>query len=362
MEKLKNFRDKSLERKGSASKQHSPEDEVYSWIGGAFLHSHFRLDDLVDEKSPQEITPEMAMYLKRYKDGSFSLRAISTYLEEIFGETTLIADTQHPSYVLDENYDNLEDTDKVRFFNSNAKEETVDLLTECILQRAKVIREAKLTNILTGVEADILSDHGSLTVHDEGLSQLDYVTASFHSSIWHAAGYQTLSKTGAIDMYHYVVENPNVDVISHPTFYIPTEVKAKMSSEDWRELLGNMRDRKVAFEINLDSTNLLYTKGGSLDRDIVLLAAKIGTPLVIGFDFHYISDWGGYPSPSLLLSEDDARRLFKEHAENGSVSRLLARVLGNLYALKEMGLRPHNIKNASEKHFLEWLQGKNIPQ
>lgn len=339
------------------------EGKAFDWTGGAFVHNHFRLDDLVNEKSPSEITPEMAKYMRMYKDGSFSLRAITAYLEEVFGEKMLITDTQHPSYVLDENYDNLKDEEKVQFFNKNVREQTVDLLTKCILERMKIIRNTHdLSHVLSGVEADIMSPRGELTVHDEGLSQLDFVTASFHSSIWHAAGHQGPDKTTSIDMYHYVVENQNVDMISHPTFYVPHEVKAKMSSQDWSELLKNMKENKVAFEISLDSTNLVYSKGGTLDRDIVSEALKVGTPLIIGFDFHYISDWGGYPSPALLLDPDEAKRLFREHVENGSVSRLLARVLGNIYALEQMGLQPHNILNSSKDKFLQWLEKRNAPK
>lgn len=334
--------------------------KAFEWAGGAFVHNHSRLDDLVNEKSPNEITPEMARYMKMYKDGSFSLRAITTYLEGVFGEKMLITDTQHPSYVLDENYDNLTDEEKVQFFNKNVREQTVDLLTKCIVERMKIIRNTDdLSHVLSGVEADIMSDRGDLTVHDEGLSQLDFVTASFHSSIWHAAGHESPDKTTSIDLYHYVVENQNVDMISHPTFYVPSEVKAKMSSQDWSELLKNMKEKQVAFEINLDSTNLVYSKGKNLDRDVISQALKIETPLIIGFDFHNISDWGGYPSPDLLLDPDEARRLFREHVANGSISKLLARVLGNIYALEEMGLQPHDILNSSKDTFLQWLAKRN---
>lgn len=336
------------------------EKNVFEWTGGAFVHNHARVDDLVNEKTPDELTPEMAMFLKRYTDGSFSLRAITTYLLELFGEKMLVTDTQHPSYVLDENYEHFTDSEKVRFFNPEAREKAVDLMTRCIIERMKLIRKsADLSHVLSGVEADITSGRGGLTVHDEGLSQLDFVMASFHSSIWHAAGHESPSSTASIDMYHYVVENQNVDALAHPTYYIPEDVKAKMTSQDWSELLQNMKEKQVAFEINLDSTNLVYDKQKSLDRDIILQALKVETPLVIGFDFHYISDWGGYPSPSLVLGEEEARRLFQEHVKNGSVDRLLARVLGNINALSQMGLRPHDILNSSKDKFVEWLLKKN---
>lgn len=339
----------------------SMEDRIFTWTGGAFVHNHFRLDDLVNEKQPNEISPDMAMYMRRYTDGSFSLRAITTYLNEMFGEDMLITDTQHPSYVLHENYDDLEDADKVQFYKEEVREKTVDLLSECILERMRVVKEAKdLPHILTGVEADIFSSDGELNVRNEALKQLDFVTASFHSSIWHAAGHETIKKSSKfIDMYHYVVENQNVDMLSHPTVYVPDDIKRKMSAKDWSELLKNMKEQHVAYEISLDSVNLAYNGGKSLDRNILLEALKIGTPLVIGFDFHYLSDWGVSPSPKLILDPDEARKLFQEHVSNGSASKLLARILGNMQALEQMGIKPHDILNSSKDKFLQWLLERN---
>lgn len=333
------------------------QNEVFDWVGGAFVHNHFRIDDLVAQLRPDKITEEMATYMNRYRDGSFSLGAISTYLENIFGQNILITDTQHPSYVLSEDYDNLEDEDKIQFFNKEVQEATVDLLTQCILERKRVIRQfSNLSHVLNGVEVDILSPNGGLTVRDEALSQLDYVTASFHSSIYYAAGNESPKTTGAMNMYNHVVANPNVDAISHPTFYLPQQEKLIMTPTDWSELFVNMSKNKVAFEINLDSTNLVYDRDGTnLDRNLLMHALKAGVPLVIGFDFHYIADWGGFPSPLLLINEDEIKIIIKEHHENGTISRLLARVLGNMYALKQMGIEPSNIVNSNDKLFKNWL-------
>lgn len=337
------------------------EKKINEWSGGAFVHNHFRIDDILNEQPPSEIPPEISKYMRRYTDGSFSLKAITAYLDEVFGEKMLITDTQHPSYVLDDNYDDLEDADKVKFFNSSVREKTVDLLTQCILNRADIVKKhANLPNVLTGVEADILSNRGDLTIKDEALSKLDFVTTSFHSSIWHAAGNEK-AKSGSevIDMYHYVVENPNVDMLSHPTLYVPDEVKKNMTMQDWSELLKHMKEANVAYEINLDSTNLTYTRGKNIDRDVILEAIKIGTPLIIGFDFHYLSDWGVSPSPKLILDPEEARKVFQASVENGSISKLLSRVLGNIHALEEMGVRPHNIVNSSKDKFLQWLSKRN---
>jgi DNA polymerase (family 10) len=63
--------------------------------------------------------------------------------------------------------------------------------------------------LLNGVEVDIKSD-GSLDLPDEVLAGLDIVIASVHSSFQQSMEVMTRRVIGAI-------ENPNVDIIAHPT-------------------------------------------------------------------------------------------------------------------------------------------------
>lgn len=333
------------------------QNEIYEWVGGAFVHNHFRIDALIASLPPELIDSEMKEYMYRYNDGTFSLEAITIYLENIFKQKVLITDTQHPSYVLSADYDDLEDVDKVKFFNKEVVEATVDLLTKCILERRRIINQFEhLSHVLSGVEVDILDAKGTLTVQNVGLASLDYVTASLHSSIWYAAGNEEMNLATCMEMYNHVADNPNVDTISHPTFYLPKDLKLRMKAKDWQELFVHMKSTGVAFEINLDSTKLTYdAEGNNLDRELVIQAMKFGVPIVIGFDFHDIASWGGYPSPKLLVGEAEIRRLFQIHLDNGSIDKLLARVMGNIYALKEMGIKPSNIMNSTQTLFKYWL-------
>lgn len=335
-------------------------DEIYKWVGGAFVHSHNRIDDELDiQKSEGAMEENMADLLYRYTDGSMTLGSITLYLENIFGEVIPLTDTQHPSYVLHPEYDDLPDSAKLKFYNSKAIDKTVELLSECMLERMKVIKRSKhLSHVLTGTEVDILSSKGKLNLTNDTLSQLDYVTCSFHSSIWRAAENPSLSKTSCLDTYQYALENPNVDTLSHPTLYIPKEVKSEMRAEDWNELFQLMSQKQVAFEVNLDSTNLIFNMGYNLDTKLLLSALNHDVPIVIGFDFHYPHDWGCYPSPK-LITQNQASNLFKEHYENGSINRLLARVLGNIYALRQLGLQPDDVLNNSQETFLNWLSKRN---
>ncbi len=77
--------------------------------------------------------------------------------------------------------------------------------------QAKYNKSAKLKNfkILHGCEANILSD-GSVDIKDEVLAKLDYVIAGVHSQF----KMPREKMTGRIIC---AIENPNVDIISHPT-------------------------------------------------------------------------------------------------------------------------------------------------
>jgi DNA polymerase (family 10) len=63
--------------------------------------------------------------------------------------------------------------------------------------------------LLNGVEVDIRAD-GSLDLSDEVLAGLDIVVASVHSSFLQSREVMTRRIIGAI-------ENPNVDIVAHPT-------------------------------------------------------------------------------------------------------------------------------------------------
>lgn len=336
------------------------QQEIYEWTGGAFVHTHTRIEDELTEENTAGLSPDMAEYMHRYNDGSMSLHALTYYLDAIFDKRIPITDTQHPSYILHPEYDDLADADKIRFFRPEVIEATVDLLSECIIERARIVRQATgLQHVYTGVEVDMLSPDGKLSVHDEALAQLDYVTCSYHSSLWRAAGNADPTKNDCLSAYTRALDNPHVDTLSHPTINLPPEAKARMTAADWTELLQHMKQKQVAFEVNLDSTNLILNKGYNLDAALVQHALSEEVPIVIGFDFHYPHDWGCYPSPR-LVQKQDAPGLYAEHLDNGSVSRLLARVLGNIYALRQLGLQPADITNSTPSRFTHWLDSRRV--
>ena len=78
--------------------------------------------------------------------------------------------------------------------------------------------------ILSGSEVDILKD-GTLDIDDEVLAKLDVVLGSIH-------GYFNLPKTEQTRRLEHAMENPNIDIIAHPT--------------------GRIINRREAYELDMD--------------------------------------------------------------------------------------------------------------
>jgi len=89
---------------------------------------------------------------------------------------------------------------------------------------ARLEREGIRFKILKGTECDILKD-GSMDLSDEALSKLDIVGASVHS-------YFNLTEREQTERIKKAMQNPNVDIIFHPT--------------------GRIINRRDAYPVNMD--------------------------------------------------------------------------------------------------------------
>ncbi len=149
-------------------------------------------------------------------------------------------------------------------------------MVEEIQMRTKVIQKIKeSTNsirILNGLEIDILSD-GSLSVPDEALETLDYCIAGIHSG--HRGGKDIITKRLLA-----ALNNPHVDVISHPTNRLLNERES--SEADWDEIFKVAAKEKKLLEINAFPNRL------DLRDDLVRLAKKYGVKFIIDTDAHQI--------------------------------------------------------------------------
>jgi len=75
--------------------------------------------------------------------------------------------------------------------------------------REKLKKQGKNITILHGCEANILRD-GSIDIKDEVLKKLDYVIASVHSLM-------KMDKKEMTARLEKAMQNPNVDIVGHPT-------------------------------------------------------------------------------------------------------------------------------------------------
>jgi len=127
--------------------------------------------------------------------------------------------------------------------------------------------------LLNGVEVDIRAD-GSLDLPDDVLEQLDVVVAAVHSSFLQERGHMTQRIIGAI-------ENPNVDIIAHPTCRKIGE--REPVDVDMEAVFQAAAKFGKALEINSMPERLDL-------RDLhAYRARELGVMLVIGTDSHTVS-------------------------------------------------------------------------
>jgi DNA polymerase (family 10) len=131
--------------------------------------------------------------------------------------------------------------------------------------------------LLRGIEVDIMED-GSLDLPDEILAELDWVVASVHYKLSQPSDELTRRLVKAI-------QNPNVDVIGHPTGRILID-KREPSRFDFNEVSRAAAGEGCALEVNSQSQRLDLI-------DTNCKAAKhAGVKLVISSDSHSPKGFG----------------------------------------------------------------------
>jgi len=125
-------------------------------------------------------------------------------------------------------------------------------------------------HIFSGMEVDIRAD-GSLDIPDELLKELDIVTAAVHSSLNQSQQQMTKRIIGAI-------ENPNVDVLAHPTCRLLPD--REPVAVDMEAILRTAARTNTMLEINGMPSRLDL-------KDIhTYRARELGIKLVINTDAH----------------------------------------------------------------------------
>ncbi|MBI4036695.1 DNA polymerase/3'-5' exonuclease PolX [Candidatus Daviesbacteria bacterium] len=149
-----------------------------------------------------------------------------------------------------------------------------EAMVKSIEKRTKVIQNIKQNTksirVLNGLEIDILAD-GQLSVPDEALKTLDYCIAGIHSG--HRGSKEIITKRILA-----ALENPHVDVLSHPTNRLINERES--SDADWDEIFKFCAKNKKLLEING------YPNRLDLRDDLVKPALKYGVKFIINTDAH----------------------------------------------------------------------------
>ena len=149
---------------------------------------------------------------------------------------------------------------------------TVERLLEQAEEIAQVNQRVRGITVLSGTEADILSD-GSVDFPDDVLEKLDVVVASIHS------GFQQ-SQDRITGRILSAIRNPHVDIIGHPTGRLLGTRPAY--DVDLEQVMAAAADTGTALEINA------YHERLDLNDINARRAAEMGVKVAISTDSHHV--------------------------------------------------------------------------
>jgi DNA polymerase (family X) len=134
----------------------------------------------------------------------------------------------------------------------------------------KINKDIKGIKVLKGCEANILKD-GSIDIEEEALAELDFAIAGIHSNF-------KMSKEEMTKRIIKAMENPNIDIISHPTGRL---IQKRDAYEiNLESILRKARETKTVLEINSFPVRL------DLKDDHIRQAKEAGVKMIISTDAH----------------------------------------------------------------------------
>jgi DNA polymerase (family 10) len=137
----------------------------------------------------------------------------------------------------------------------------------------KIQKKFSDIKILKGAEVNIMPD-GTLDIDDETLAKLDVVGAAVHSRF-------NMSEKDMTARIKRAMENPNVDIIFHPTGRLIQ--KREAYKVDMDELLKTAKKTKTVMEIDAFPDRL------DLKDEYIRKAVKLGVKLSIDTDAHSVA-------------------------------------------------------------------------
>ena len=319
------------------------EGTLRSWLGGPIGHVHMRPNLAESEQHTDE-------------NIRFTVDGFLAYLQRFSGVTaSAVTDTDHP-------YSDSEG----KLITSRIRPATLESIRQEVsaiqLARARELHAhpERTGHVYTGVEADIVGPDGRLIITDDVLGQLDLVICSLHYTLYSNATAlkdraERLSMAEIIGAYTQAVSNPHIDVLGHPTREIGRSNKNIENLPLWLPLLDLMKEKGVAFELNLAHMNSLG-QDAELERAVTAEAAKRGLPLFIGFDLHDLKELG-LPSSTGTIEPATMRTEFEANRDQLHL-QLMLKLMRLIRSLEQIGIAPENVVNSSDERFRAWLAAR----
>jgi putative hydrolase len=168
--------------------------------------------------------------------------------------------------------------------------------------------------ILKGVEANPAESESGLDLPDVALELADFVACGMHPEI----GYDDGDESRNTEVLLRVIENPNVDMITHPgggEFPVDRALIARAAAE-----------HNVIIEINAHSFDPTGSRAQNahLEREMITLAHAAGAPLAIGSDAHYHLHVGRFDAAIRVAQE---LGITEEHLVNRDARSVLAHLV-----------------------------------
>ena len=239
------------------------EEEIYQYLGMDYIEPELRENTGEIELALNHRLPKIIGYQDllgdlqvqtNWSDGTFSIEemALSAYR---FG-LKYIAITDH--------------TKNLSVANGLDEKRILKQIKEIDKINDKFKKQGINFTILKGSECDILKD-GSLDLPDEILKKLDIVGASVHT-------YFNLSKAEQTQRIIKAMQNPNVDIIFHPTGRVLQ--KREAYEVDIDEIIKTAKETKTVLEIDA------YPERLDLKDEYIKKCVEGGVKMSIDSDAH----------------------------------------------------------------------------
>ena len=237
------------------------EEEVYKKLGMQYIPPELRqnkgeIEAALKHKIPKligynDIKGDLQMHSK-WSDGNNTIEEMAKAAKKLGHNYIAITDHSKSEYV--------------------AKGMDTKKLNQYLKAIDKARSKVRGITILKGAEVDVLAD-GSLDYDDKTLKKLDVVLAAVHSRF-------KMSKAEMTKRICKALENPNVNILAHPTGRVIGERAPYQIDLD--KVIEVAKKNKVALEINAYPSRL------DLNDVNARFAAEQGAKIVINTDAHQV--------------------------------------------------------------------------